>query len=139
MRLGTSFADHDGNIGDERLFTTTIAVAIDPAGFIVHPPTPAGAPGTARAASPTIPFRMPMDVMPIWMVDKNRVGASSSPPLARRHRRRLRVGQPRPRRRNERDLGHGEQAVEKDQGDKEYVHGLLVEVRIGGALRRLLE
>ena len=32
--------------------------------------------GAAKAASPTIPFRTPMEVIPIWMVDKKRVGSS---------------------------------------------------------------
>ena len=32
--------------------------------------------GAAKAASPTIPFKTPMEVMPIWMVDKKRVGSS---------------------------------------------------------------
>ena len=60
-----------------------------------HPDT-----GAARKASPTMPFRMPMDVMPIWMVDRNRVGsrasaraeaASRSPCFARASSRGLRA------------------------------------------------
>ncbi|MNL50138.1 hypothetical protein D3C87_1731270 [compost metagenome] len=34
--------------------------------------------GPAKAASPTIPFRTPIDVMPIWMVERKRVGSSPS-------------------------------------------------------------
>ncbi len=31
-----------------------------------------------KNASPMMPFRMPMEVMPIWMVDRKRVGFSAS-------------------------------------------------------------
>ena len=34
--------------------------------------------GAARAASPKMPFSTPMEVMPIWMVDRKRVGSSPS-------------------------------------------------------------
>jgi hypothetical protein len=56
--------------------------------------------GADRNASPTMPFRMPIEVMPIWIVDRKRVGsranasaeaASLSPCLALVSRRGLRA------------------------------------------------
>jgi hypothetical protein len=34
--------------------------------------------GAASAASPTMPLSTPIEVMPIWMVDRKRVGSSPS-------------------------------------------------------------
>ena len=34
--------------------------------------------GTANAASPTMPFSTPIEVMPIWIVDRKRVGSAPS-------------------------------------------------------------
>ena len=53
-----------------------------------------------KNASPTMPFRTPIEVMPIWIVDRNRVGslarrsaaaASASPCFALASRRALRA------------------------------------------------
>ena len=77
--------------------------------------------GSAKAFSPTMPLSTPIDVMPICTVDRNLVGV-----LVQVHRR-LGAGfaafdhhgQPGLAAGGERHLGHGEQAVEQDQQDKQ--------------------
>jgi hypothetical protein len=68
---------------------------------------------------------MPIEVMPIWIVDRNRVGCSLRSTAARAPRSSL-VGEPlqaRLARGDQRDLGHGEQAVDQDQGQQDcYFH-----------------
>ena len=74
-----------------------------------------------------MPFKSPMEVIPIWMVDRKRVGSSASFTAAvaegvslLRERR-----EPRPARGEQRHLGHREDAVQEDQA-RQYreLHGL---------------
>jgi len=63
---------------------TTIAVAPNSDAFCSTPRPRSHAPsGCASAASPTMPLRMPIEVMPIWIVDRNRVGCSLRSTAAR--------------------------------------------------------
>ena len=123
--LRDELADHDGDVrngyndahrrDDVRGLRREREVACS------HPDT-----GAERKASPTMPFRMPIDVMPIWMVDRNRVGsrasaradaASRSPMLRARF-------EPRLARRQQRHFRHGEQAVQDNKaGEEQDFHG----------------
>ena len=77
--------------------------------------------GAENAASPTMPFRMLIEVMPICTTDSNLVGLSCSAIAW------LRAGvarldhdlQPRLAAGGERHLRHGEQRVEEDQEEQE--------------------
>jgi hypothetical protein len=92
--------------------------------------------GPASAASPTMPLRMAIEVMPTWMVDKKRVGF-----VVQFHRRRCRraaiFGQPRQAcapRHHQRDFRHGEHAIQHDQcGQQQDFHGVIRSEKRGGA------
>jgi hypothetical protein len=69
--------------------TTTSTVEAISADSLLHAQSmqPAGEAAPASAASPTMPLRMPIEVMPIWIVDRKRVGFLMQ---LDRHRRRSR-------------------------------------------------
>ena len=76
MRLGTSSPKM---MVKKVMTTTTTAVEATLAAPTPRPqPSMRTASGPAKAASPTIPLSMPIEVMPIWMVDRNVVGESTS-------------------------------------------------------------
>jgi len=60
------------------MMTTTVAVAVTSAMRSCRPVLifSQAETGAEKAASPTMPFRMPIDVMPIWTVERNLVGLS---------------------------------------------------------------
>ncbi len=76
--------------------------------------------GAASAASPTMPLSTPIEVMPIWMVERKRVGSSPSFMAAMSAGIALidQLLQPGLARGNQRQLGHGKKAIEKDEGEK---------------------
>jgi hypothetical protein len=76
MRLGTNSPKM---MVTKVMTVTTTAVALIDAALSVKPQPCSTAPKLAlKAASPTMPLSMPIDVMPTCTVDKNRVGWSMS-------------------------------------------------------------
>ena len=114
--LRHQFAEHDREIGDRdhdqagRQRNRRTRIACPSA-------TNQSASGAASADSPTIPFSTPIDVMPIWIVDRNRVGFSPSLAAAMAARSPCvdQLVHPRPASRDERDLRHREDPVQQDQ------------------------
>ncbi len=88
-------------------------------------PTSQTASGSASAASPTMPLSTPIEVMPIWIADRKRVGSSPSriaqaaapsPSIDAHLQARLAGG-------DERDFRESERAVEQDQrGEDQDFH-----------------
>ena len=81
--------------------------------------------GSANTASPTMPLSTPIDVMPIWIVDRKRVG--SSPSLAAAIAAVIALVdellQSRATCGDERDLRHREQAIEQNEDEEDgYGH-----------------
>jgi hypothetical protein len=105
------------------IVTTTIAVAVISAARspMLKVACSQCANGAEKAASPTMPFRMLIDVMPIC-TDREELGRV----VVQRHRvARARVArldhhlQPGLATRGERHLGHGEQRIDEDQEEQE--------------------
>ena len=120
------------------IVTTTIAVAVISAARSPMRKVACSqcANGAENAASPTMPLRMPIEVMPICTTDRNLVGlsCSSSAWLRARIARLEHHLQPRLAARGERHLGHGEEPIQDDQ-EKEERNVHAAGAGVGGSQR----
>ena len=76
--LGHQLAEDDGDEGDARSPRSPVAATPDESRRPGRSSCSQSASASLNAASPTMPFRMPMEVMPTCTVDRKRVGCSIS-------------------------------------------------------------